>query len=228
MIRFFLATAATVSLLAACSSEPTIQTGEDAEVIMGNLHKIDNSRALMAYIDPDADFSRYNKVLVRPLGVDNVEIKQPQSTSSVTGRGEWELTDKDKENLRAAYMESMTKYLQDKCGYPLVAEAGDDVLEIAAMITNIAPNAAKDDNSSRAVGRTRVYTEGAGSMAVAVAYGDSETGEVLAITKDARSSSSSGSWGLNNSVSNMADIRRFFNSWAIQVCDGLDRVHGKK
>lgn len=228
MIRHILATAAAMALLSACSSEPTIQTGEDAEVISGNLHKVDNSRAQMAYIDPQADFSKYNKVLVRPLGVDNVEIKQPQTSGSVAGRRDWELTDKDKENLRAAYMESMSSHLQDKCGYPLVSEPGDDVLEISAMITGIAPSAPKDDSSSRAVGRNQVYTKGAGSMAVAVAYGDSETGEVLGIAKDARTSRSSGSWGLNNSVSNMADIRRFFNSWATQICDGLDRVHGKK
>jgi hypothetical protein len=226
MIKHLTIATASLTLLAACSSEPTIQTGEDAEVVMGTLHKIDHSRADLAYIDPNADFGKYNHVLIDPLGVDNVEIKQPSSSYSGTRNKDWELTDKDKENLRAAYMESMTKAM-DKCGYPVVTEAGDDVLEIAAMITGLAPSAPKDDASSRAVGRTRVYTEGAGAMSVAVAFGDSETGEVLALVKDSRSSSSAGYWGLNNSVSNMADIRRFFNSWATQICKGLDRAHGK-
>lgn len=226
MIKQLAMATASLALLAACSSEPTIQTGEDAEVVMGSLHKVDNSRADLAYIDPNADFGKFNRVLIQPLGVDNVEIRQPSSSRSVVGSKNWELTDKDKENLQSAFMESMTKQM-DKCGYAVVTDAGDDVLEIAAMITGLAPSAAKDDASSRAVGRTRVYTEGAGAMAVAVAFGDSETGEVLALVKDSRSSSSAGYWGLNNSVSNMADIRRFFNSWAAQICNGLDKAHGK-
>jgi len=226
MIKHLATSVAAIALLAACSSEPTIQTGDDAEVVMGNLHKVDNSRSDLAYVDPDADFGKYNRLLIQPLGVDNVEIKQPGNSYSAVGKKDWELTDKDKENLQAAYMESMNKAME-KCGYPVVAEAGDDVLQIAAMVTGLAPSAAKDDNSARAVGRTRVYTEGAGAMAVAVAFGDSETGEVLALVKDSRSSGSAGYWGLNNSVSNMADIRRFFNSWATQICSSLDRAHGK-
>ncbi|NQY03673.1 MAG: DUF3313 family protein [Halieaceae bacterium] len=219
--------AAAVTVMTACSStEPTVQTGDDAEVIMGNLHKVDNSRTDLAYVDPEANFGKYNSVLVQPLGVDNVEIRQPNNSYSAVGNRTWELTDKDKENLRKSFAESMGKQME-KCGYPVVTEAGDDVLQVAAMITGIAPAAAKDDNSSRAVGRTRVYTEGAGAMAVAVMFGDSETGEVLAMIKDTRQSNSAGNWGLNNSVSNMADVRRFFNGWANQICQGLDRAHGK-
>ena len=212
-------------ILAACSSEPQVQTGDDAEVIMGNLNKVDNSRADLAYLDPDADFSKYNKVMVMPLGVSNVEIIQPSSSGSVTNRKDWELTDSDKEQLQKIFHESMVKTLENKGDYPVVTEAGDDVLQIAAKLTAIAPSAAKDDSSSRATGRSRVYTEGAGSLAVAVAFGDSETGEVLGIMKDTKTSTSM--WGSNNSVSNMSDVRRMFNSWATQIRNGLNTAHGK-
>ena len=220
-------TAALAALfLTACAGEPEIQTGDDAEVIMGNLHKVDNSRVQMAYLDPDANLSKYNRVLVRPLGVDKIEIIQPSRTTSVAGNKDWELTDSDKTALQVMFQEVMVKQLQEKGGYDVVDEPGDDVLEIAAMITAIAPSAPKDDYQSRAVGRTRVYTEGSGSIAVAVAYGDSETGEVLGLAKDSRSSNSY--WGSNNSVSNKADVRRMFTSWAIGIREGLDRVHGKQ
>ena len=100
------------------------------------------------------------------------------------------------------------------------------VLEIAAMITAIAPSAPKDDLKSRGAGRNYVITEGAGSIAVAFAFGDSQTGEVLALAKDSKSSNSY--WGANNSVSNMADVRNMFNSWAIQIRNGLEHVTGKE
>jgi hypothetical protein len=217
---------AVTAALTACSSTPTVQTGEDAEVIGGTLHKVDKSRAQLAYVDPDADLGKYTKILIRPLGVDNIEVIQPPSSRSTSRSSNWEITEKDKAALQKAYRDAMVKQLQERGDYPIVTEPGDDVLEIAATITAIAPAAPRDDSRSRAAGRSTVYTEGAGSIAVTVGYGDSETGEVLGLAKDSRSSGSY--WGQNNSVSNMAEVRRIFDSWAIQIRDGLDRVHGEK
>ena len=226
-MRPLILSASFIALLAACSSTPEVQTGEDAEVLEGtSLHKVDNSRADLAYKDPDADFSRYNRVMIQPLGVDNVEIIQPNRQGTSVGRNlNWELTDEDKLKLQQAFHDAMVKRLEEKGGYPIVDEPGDDVLEIAAKLLAIAPSAAKDDFQSRPVGRSRVYTEGAGSIAVMVGFGDSETGEVLGLVKDSRSSNSY--WGQNNSVSNMADVRRMFDSWAMQIANSLDRVHGR-
>lgn len=226
MIRHFILVAGAATLLTACSNSPTVQTGEDADVIAGNLHRIDNSRAQLAYVDPAADFSRYRRVLIEPLGVDNVEIIQPDQSNARSNRRDWELTDKDKQTLQQLFHDAMEKQLQERGDFPLATEPGDDVLEIAAMITAIAPSAAKDDNRSRPAGRSYVVTEGAGTIAVAVALGDSQTGEVLALFKDARSSSSH--WGLNNSVSNRADVQRVFNSWAMQINNSLAKVTGKQ
>jgi len=63
MIKKYLASVAMLSLVAACSSTPEVQTGDGAEVIGDNLHRVDNSKADVAYIDPDADFSKYTKVM---------------------------------------------------------------------------------------------------------------------------------------------------------------------
>ena len=224
MLRKVIAITAAVGLLAACSSEPTIQTGEDAEVIGDNLHRVDNSRAAGAWVDPNADFSRYTRVLVRPLGVDNIEIVEPTGSVS-TRRSNWELSDSDKQMLQDMFKSAVEQQLQERGSFPLAEEADDDVLEIAAMITGLAPSAARDDHRSRPTGRSRVYTEGAGAIAVAVAFGDSETGEVLALVKDSRSSNSH--WGVNNSVTNRADVQRMFNSWAIQLNSTLERVTGR-
>jgi hypothetical protein len=219
---------AAVTLVSACSSTPEVQTGEDAEVIMDSLHKVDNSRTDLAYVDPNADFSKYQKIMLIPLGMDNVEIIQPNNNSSMsrTNRSNWELTDSDKEKLQEVFHESMTKELEKKGGYAIVTEAGDDVLQLQAAVLAIAPTSPKDDAHSRPIGRSQVYTQGAGSMAVMVAFVDSETGEVLGLMKDSRASNSA-NWGRNNSVSNLSDIRLMFNSWARGIRSGLDKVHGK-
>ncbi len=225
MYKQILVALGVISLLAACASEPHVETGANAEVIDGNLHKVDNSRTDIAYVDPDANFGKYNKILLTPLGVDNIEIIQPSSGGSIGRNVDWELTDKDKQNLQDAFQEAMVKQLETKGGYPIVTEAGDDVLQVSALLTGIAPSAAKDDNRSRPIGRSTVYTKGGGALAIVVGFADSQTGEVLALIKDSRSTNSY--WGRNNSVSNMADVRRMFSHWAIQIRDGLDKVHDK-
>lgn len=225
MYKYILAAFGAITLLAACTSTPEIQTGDDAEV-MGDLHKVDNSRADLAYVDPEADFGKYNKILLMPLGVDNVEIKQPSSSGSINRHSNnWELTDADKVKLQEIFHEAMSKQLLDKGDYPLVTEPGDDVLHIQARLIAIAPSAAKDDNRSRGTGRSRVYTEGAGALAVGVVFADSETGEILGLMKDSRTTTNN--WGMNNSVSNMSDVRRMFNSWALGIRNDLDTAHGK-
>ena len=225
MIKHFLGIAGVATLVTACTGTPTVETGADAEVINGNLHRVDNSRASLAYVDPNADFSKYQRVLIQPLGVDNVEIIQPSNTTSAIQRKEWALTDADKQSLQEMFAAAMEKQLQERGDFPLATAPDDDVLEIVAMITAIAPSGPKDDNRSRTPGRNYVITEGAGSIAVAVAFGDSETGEVLGLVKDARSSSSF--WGMNNSVTNKAEVQRVFNSWATQINTALARATGR-
>jgi hypothetical protein len=211
-------------VLSACTSPaPEVQTGPDAEVIMGNLHRVDNTRASLAFVDPEADFSKYNRVMLDPLDVDNVEIVQP--TRSVTNRsGAWQLSDTDKDNLRRHYREVFTRELQETGDYEIVDEPGADVLRISATITGIAPTAARDDTRSRAIGRSRVYTEGGGTMSIGFAFSDSKSGDVLGIVKDRRGGSPV--WGVNNSVTNMSDVRFIFSGWARQIRSRLDIMHG--
>ena len=149
-MRPLILSASLIALLATCSSTPEVQTGEDAEVLEGtSLHRVDNSRADLAYKDPDADFSRYNRVMIQPLGVDNVEIIQPNRQGTSVGRNlNWELTDEDKLKLQQAFHDAMVKRLEEKGGYPIVDEPGDDVLEIAAKLLAIAPSAARSSWSA--------------------------------------------------------------------------------
>jgi hypothetical protein len=225
MHRFALPFAACVTAIAVCgcSGTPTVQSGPDAETIDGKLYRVDNTTAQFVYVDPTVDFTRYNRILLAPLGVDNIEIIQPDNSSMPLARKrDWELTDEDRAALRTGYREVMVQELVEKGGYALADAPADDVLEITAMLTQLAPTGPKDDNQSRYAGRSQVYTEGAGSIAVAVAFADSETGEVLALSKDKRRSAQQ--WGVNNRVTNRAEVRRVFSAWARQVRTGLDRL----
>ena len=208
-------------------SEPTIQTGVNAEVIQGNLHRVDNSSAAIAYVDPDVDWTRYTRVMLDPLGVDNVEVIPPSSRGSASTRTrniDWDLSDENKQSLQDAFANAMQIQLEEKGDYPLVSNPGDDVLRISAVLTALAPTAPPDDIKSRGTGRGRVYTEGAGTFFISVSFSDSETGEVLALIKDEKRGSTT--WGVNNRVTNMGDVKFVFNSWARAIRARLDIIHG--
>jgi hypothetical protein len=202
-----------------------VQSEDDSgpEVILGTLHKVDNARVGLAYVDPNADFSQYTRIILDPLEVDKVTIVQP-SRGSANRRNEWVLTDKDKAALQKSYAEVFVRELEETGDYQIVTEPGADVLRVTASLLGIAPSAAKDDNKSRGVGRTRVYSANSGSMAIAFGFSDSQSGEILGIVKDTRSGSPT--WGVNNSVTNMSDVRFMFGRWARMIRARLDIVHG--
>ena len=98
-------------MLGACSAAtaPTVQTGPGAEVINGNLHRVDHARTAMAYVDPDVNFDKYSQVMLDPLGADNVEIIKPNTTGSVSQRvrnADWQLSEKNIQALQAALTSS--------------------------------------------------------------------------------------------------------------------------
>jgi hypothetical protein len=216
-------------LLAACASEPTIQRGEDAEVIDDRLYRVDNARFDFAYVDPEIDFGRYRQVRLLPLDLDHAEIVQPSRGGGVgrLAREEWELDDEDRRVLQDAYIEAMNGAIARSERFTVTDAAGPDVIAVEAILTRLAPSAPKDDMRSRPAGHSRVFTQGAGSISIAVALVASESGEVLALAKDTRDGETDG-WGLNERVSNIAEVRRVFGLWAGFVAGGLDRIASQR
>ena len=213
------------AFLIACESTPREPEFSDDSVIMDRLHRVTNARVGVAYLDPDADFSQFEKILLDPLDMSKTQIVQPnRANTSVAGNRPWELTDNDRETMQRVFAEVFTRELQETGDYTVVTEPGPGVLRISATVTQIAPNASRDDLRSRPAGRSRVYTEGAGSMAIAFGFSDSESGEIIAVVKDARSGSPT--WGVNNSVTNLSDVRFMFARWARMVRARLDIAHG--
>lgn len=189
----------------------------------GRLARVDNTRSAVVYIDADADYARYTKLRIVPLDVDNVEVVQNNRSTSLVNRfdTEWELTDSDKERLRAEFRKSMEKTIGDDGQFEITDEDGDDVLRLEAMVTRIAPTGPKDDAASRGAGRSYVITDGAGSISVAMLLTDGDSGEVLAVIKDTYNSQNNVNWGMNNSVTNLAEVRRAFSSWGNRLQNGL-------
>lgn len=211
-------------VLAACSQEPRLPEFSEDQVILGRLHQVTNARVGLAYVDPNADFSRFTRVMLDPLDLSDVDIVQPGRNTSVATRREFQLTETNIQNLQRAFQETFVAELSETGDYEVVTAPGPDVLRITAVVNGIAPSAPADDGRSRATGRTRIYTENAGTMTITFGFADSESGELLALVKDSRAGTPT--WSVNNSVSNMSDVRFMFRRWARMLRARLDIAHG--
>jgi len=175
-------------------------------------------RAKLAYIRPATDWSRYRTIEIRPLRIpDTVRDATPNGTNPSSAES-YVLRDKDVAKLQEAYVAAMETQLV-KAGYGLVTASRPETLIIAAQIVSIRLKAPIESTRRSFSSGGRIYSQGGGSIVMAAVFADGETGRVLAVAADR--SYPSNVWGINNSVTNLAEAKRAFNKWAVAVCDRL-------
>lgn len=218
----FLIIAGSLAIIAGCTaSTPSIQSGPDAERDANNLYKVDHTRVDLAYADPNANLKNYTQFIIEPLDLSRVVIVEPDYIG--LHRRTWTLTDKDKSMLQDSYRTSMEKHLTKDQGFTVTSQVKSSAIRIRAAIIEISPNAPKDDFSSRPIGRTRIISEGAGSITMAALLEDSVSGKPIAKVIDNREGSTM--WGVNNRVSNTAEVKRVFSRWAQLLRSRFDAIH---
>jgi hypothetical protein len=91
---------AAAAIVAGCASPPSIQTGPNAETTFDGLVRIDHSRFVAAWIDPDIDLTQYTKIM--PGGAE-FQFRNVQKTSRTTMRAsnenEFWISDSNRERL---------------------------------------------------------------------------------------------------------------------------------
>ena len=212
------------ALLAGCAvSEPTVQTGPDAETLNDNLYKVDNSSVDESYIDPSVDFSRFDKILITQLDVSNVEVVELRQTSA--RRVSWEISDQDLALVQNIYAVAMNKHIFEEGGYQQATEAGENVLLLRIALKEVAPTAPFDTTQNRGIGRTSYYTEGSGSLTIKGTLQDGGSGEIIGVFADEHESADF--WGQNDRFNNLQDVKNIFNDWARLFRNKLDKANGK-
>ncbi|MGK0500901.1 MAG: hypothetical protein ACJAYG_002555 [Oceanicoccus sp.] len=192
-------------LISACSQTAVIQSGADAEVIEGNLYKVDHTIADTVHMDPAVKAGDYTAIMVAPLDMANVEIDFDKSMT-VRNR-DWVLTEKDKVYLQQLF----AKALASKDDVKVVTEAGPGVLSVNIALTKIEPNAPKDDFESRPSARSAYFTEGFGAISIRATLADSQSGKTVAIVEDRKDTH--GPFDRNDRITNRQDINQMFSSW---------------
>lgn len=210
----------TVALTGCETTPPTIQTGPDAELSFDGLHKVDNSKADVAWARPDIDLSGYTKIWPVGAGVEYRQVKNRGRTSmDRTRSGPYFIDDKSRAQFEELVGTVFKEELQKVKKYELVDGPGPDVLMIRGGLLNVTSMVPPEPIG----GRSTVFLSSVGDATLVLELRDSETGTILARSVDRRAAEAiGGTFQRSNSVTNSAEVKRLIRFWAVRLREGLD------
>jgi hypothetical protein len=175
----------------------------------------------VAYLAPGADFRPYTKIMVDPTEVafhkdwmKNMNDRRDISRM-VNDEKAQEIIAAAKTNFSEIFNEAFTK-----AGYTVVTAPGPDVLRARTGIINLYINAP----DVMSPGRSKSYTANAGEATLVMEARDSMSGALLARVLDRRETREMAGMMQTTSVTNVADFRSLFKSWASIAAKGLARL----
>ncbi|MEO1201264.1 MAG: hypothetical protein AAFX10_01065, partial [Pseudomonadota bacterium] len=114
--------------LAACTAQPTIQTGPEAETTFDGLVRIDNSRFANAWIDPEVNLKQYSKIIPVRAEFEFRAVKEgPQATSmrrSVNNTSEFWISPANRERLVTEVSDVFRDELSNSNSFTITDEPG--------------------------------------------------------------------------------------------------------
>jgi len=122
----------------ASDAQALLATGPDAEVTEDGLHRVDLSVMEAAWVRPDLDLTRYNKILVMPTGVYFRDV--PERAFRARRRDSdtaFPVKEENKARLRALFSETFNENLTDEDLYEIQDGVGRDVLMVQGFLIDV-------------------------------------------------------------------------------------------
>ena len=213
---------AAVIFIAGCATEPSIQSGPNAETTFDGLVRIDNARFAGAWIDPDVDLKQYSKII--PGGAE-FEFRNVQKMSASAARRanerEFWISDSDKQRLADTVTEVFDEELQKSKYFTVTDEPAPDALIIVGGLHDIVSQVPPED-----VGRSEVWLRSVGEATLVIELRDSLSNEVVYRAVERRAAENVGNQMIRaNTATTWAEVRRWARRWAVRLREGLDSVH---
>jgi hypothetical protein len=182
---------------------------------------VKSKRMDMAFVAPGADFRPYDKLMIDPTQVSfhkdwikNMNDRRDLSRKVDEGHAN-EVIEAARTNFAEVFSEAFSKG-----GYTVVTSPGPGVLRVTPGLINLYINAP----DVMAAGRSTSYTANAGEATMVLEIRDSLTNALLGRVLDRRETRESAGMQMSNRVTNTADFRLLFKSWATSCVKGLDTL----
>ncbi len=221
---------AVVTLIAAaaagCTSTPTFQTGEDAEVTFDGLTRMEGTIMDAVWALPDIDLTAYRKVMFEGIGVEYREVSGPYSgrAGSTSARRSSQTEFRLHPDTRTLFEEEIAGAFREEMArsevFEIVEEAGPEVLlgrgGLLDVVSRVPPET---------IGRSRIFIDSIGEATLILEIRSSVSNSIYARAVDRRAAAQSGAtMQESNRVTNRAEVRRLGRRWGRMLRDGLDTL----
>lgn len=212
--------------VAACTPQPTIQTGPDAEMTHDGLVRIDHSRFANAWIDPNIDLANYNKLILGPADFEFRTVPEGARTSSIRRGNETEfwISPENRQRLIDEVGAVFREELANLESFEIVEmdQRGPETLIVIGALHDIVSRVPPE-----LVGRGEVFLSSVGEATLIIELRDSLSGETIYRAVDRRRAETAGGTAMirSNQVTTWAEVRRWARRWATRLREGLDSVH---
>lgn len=219
---------ALVTLLAAavgCTSTPTFQTGEDAEVTFDGLTRMEGTIMDAVWALPDIDLTAYSKVMFEGVGVEYREVSGPYSgrEGSTTARRRNQSEFRLHPDTRALFEEEIAGAFREEMArsevFEIVEEAGPDVLLVRGGLLDVVSRVPPET-----IGRSRIFIDSVGEATLILEIRSSVSNSIYARAVDRRAAQTGATMTESNRVTNRAEVRRLGRRWGRMLRDGLDTL----
>ena len=185
------------------------------------LVEVKSKRLDVAFLAPGADFRPYTKLMVDPTeaAFHKDWMKSQNDRRDLSRKIDDEHAREILEAARTNFADVFTEVF-GKAGYTVVDQPGPDVLRVTPGVLNLYVNAP----DVMTAGRSRSYTANAGEATMVLELRDSRTNALLGRVVDQRQTTESPGMQMSNSVTNRADFRMLFKSWASACVKGLETL----
>jgi len=198
---------------------------EDSNELFENLVPVEDARVAMAYIDPNADFTVFKRVMILDTFVafrSGWERDQRRGTRGVR------ITANDMERIKTdvagLFKTVFAEVLEADDGFEVVDAADLDVLLLRPAIIDLDVTAP----DTMVAGRSTTFTASTGAATMYLELYDSVSGQIIGRAADRtviRNAAGTISW--SNRVSNTQEARRMFGNWAGLLREFLDSHYMK-
>jgi hypothetical protein len=214
-------TAILIGLTLALTMMPSVFAQDDADITHDGLHRVEGSKADQAYIDPEADFSVFEYIMIlEPHVAFRSNWQRDQNRSRRSNRIRQSDMDRIKADVAALLKEVFIERLQENDGLGLVAEQGPSVLLLRPAIIDLDITAP----DTQTAGRSTSFTASAGAATIILELFDADTGDIIGRAVDRQTARTTNRMSWSNSVSNRAEARRMLERWATGLRERLDQA----
>jgi hypothetical protein len=226
LARFAAATAFVIPALIIASASIALAQEDDEEIYddagisFDGLELIEASNVAAAYIDPEADFSVFQRVaILDPFVTFRSNWQRDVNRSRRRGRINTSDMERIKADVASLFKEVFTERLEADDGFEVVVFADYDVLLLRPAIIDLDITAP----DMRTGGRSRTYIASAGAATLYIELFDSVSGTIIGRAIDRRASRIPGRAAWAGRVTNTAEARRMFGGWADILRDFLEQ-----